>query len=617
MKVTLITFILTVMLNASAADNDCVSCTDDLKPFDGVIKNLQTLQTSIEVNCVDQLKTNARDEYLANFAHLSKKKSTIKGLNLEGSAEEIKILKKMLSDKPTAKWPKTTECKTVLCALTFIYNSEESAHRALNIAARDGYIISAAKDFPITNNEYIGQLFSLEELQKIDLAHKMLPPMYKKLKSLDRIKRLPDGYSSSSGSSNTAAYASPAFRSSYYNEEGEITFLKAGFTGEHSWGPMVTVHELAHHVDFSKSDKVQFGISESPEFLKLSGWKKSTKYETDKSGKKTAVPQWVHTKDKKFISNYAGTQPCEDFAEAAAHYMYFPRKFKTIDPEKYDFIKKHVFTGKEYLADPEMGIAKNDILNICIENYKHFGLFGNVILSSPHIPQTCLDRYMADFKYTDPKLCQFNTTQIKNYFLDQIGPLIESTNVILKECDQKLAELNTQCLDEGNFQKKCSLEKCNLQSPLKEKFRVSLKGDMSTKTMDAIQKKMGKQNYLTTVLINGLSEKNKVSKNSPLNRQQDFLNNAIKAMTDKFEKENFKFDSPKEASQIIKDHLMIDKDVSAALTSFQSIVLKNATRSKEKNLVLVKTWATSQSLDDTPMYDELAETLSKYGSFLH
>jgi hypothetical protein len=62
-----------------------------------------------------------------------------------------------------------------------------------------------------------------------------------------------------------------------------------------------------------------------------------------------------------------------------------------------------------------------------------------------------------------------------------------------------------------------------------------------------------------------------------------------------------------------QNYLMMDKATTEALSSFQITVLKNATRSKEKNLELIKTWATSQSLEDTPMYDQLAETMQKYG----
>jgi hypothetical protein len=604
--------IFSLLLSNSLLAGDCVSCSKDLKPFDGIVKNVEALQAPTEVNCADQLKDNARDEYLANFSKLPRQKALVKGLNLEGSAEELKILGKMLNDKPSVNWSKARDCKTVICALTKVYNSEESAHRALNIAKRDGYIISASRDFNI-NNADIGQLFSLEELQKIDLAYKMLPPKYKKLKSLDRLKRLPDGYTSPKAP-DAAAYASPGYHSLYYNAEGEITFLDSGFSGEQSWGPLVAVHELTHHVDYSSSDKNPLGISEGPEFLKLSGWKSTTKYETDKkSGKKTAVTEWEHTPDKKFITTYAGSQPAEDLAEAAAHYLYFPKKLKSIDPEKYDFIKNKIFDGKEYLTEPEIGISDDEILKTCIDNHKGFNLYGNAGYSNTQLSLSCMDSYIKDFKYTDPRLCNFNTTQIKNYLFDKITPKIQSSNDALKLCDQKLESLSNECIGEGNFQNKCAVSKCDVQSPLKEKIKDSRFGDHDKLIMKTIETKLGKQNFLSTVLINGLSEKNKVSTDSSIIYQKYFLDNAKKALAERFDKENFKFDSQDEAMKKTQNYLMMDKATTEALSSFQITVLKNATRSKEKNLELIKTWATSQSLEDTPMYDQLAETMQKYG----
>ncbi|MDD4975003.1 MAG: zinc-dependent peptidase [Bacteriovorax sp.] len=612
MKYLIIFSLFSSSLPLSLLADDCVSCSQDLKPFDGIVKNVEVLQTSTEINCVDQLKENAREEYLVNFGNLPKKKAVIKGLNLEGSADELKFLKKMLNAKPTTNWSKASQCKTVICALTKVYNSEESAHRALNIAKRDGYIVSASRDFNI-NNENIGQLFSLEELQKIDLAYKMLPPKYKRLKSLGSLKRMPNGYSDPE-TPDAVAFANTGSHSRYYNSEGDISFLDTGFSGEQSWGPLVAVHELTHHLDFSSSDKLTLGISESPEFLKLSGWKSTTNYETDKkSGKKTAETEWEHALDKKFVRDYAGSEPAEDLAESTAYYVYFPNKLKALDPEKYDFIKNKIFDGKEYLSAPELRISESDILKICIENHKEFSLYGNLGFSDTKLMPSCLDKYIKDFKYTDPKLCNFNTSQIKNYLFDKIDPLIQSSNDALKQCDQNLVTLSNQCLSEGNFQNNCAIEKCNLQSPLKEKVKDTRFVDQDTLVMKSIETKLGRQNFLSTILINGLSEKNNISEDDSIIYQKNFSDNASKALAERFDKENFKFDSKDNAMKNTQRYLTMDKGTSESLSSFQITVLKNATRSKEKNLELIKNWAASQSLNDTPMYDELAETLRKYG----
>jgi hypothetical protein len=58
---------------------------------------------------------------------------------------------------------------------------------------------------------------------------------------------------------------------------------------------------------------------------------------------------------------------------------------------------------------------------------------------------------------------------------------------------------------------------------------------------------------------------------------------------------------------------MMDQGNTEAITNFQENVLKKANRSKEKNLEMIKNWARLQFLEDTPMYDDLAEVLTKYG----
>lgn len=605
-------FILSLITNTSLAE-DCVSCTNEFIPFDGLIKNVQGLQSPTVVNCENELLESAKLEYLANYGKLTKHKGTVKGLTLEGSAEEIKYLNKMLGDNSNDKWSEASGCATVLCALTRVYDSEEAAYRVLNIAKRDGYIISLAKDFNFDKGP-MGQLFSLEELQKIDLSYMKLPAGFKKLKTLDRIKRLPDGYTDPKVP-KAAAFASPAYHALLYDTEGEITFLMTGTKGG-VWGPLVAVHELTHHVDFSRSTKTPYGVSESPEFLKLSGWKKIKKYETDKkTGNKVAVDGWEHAPNKNFITDYAGTEPAEDLAEAGAHYMFYPKKFKETDPEKYEFIKKNIFDGKEFLSEPDLGIPDQDILKMCFENQKEFNLYGDKKYFNASISSSCLDNFVDDVKYTDPKLCSLSPEQINNYLFDKISPAIQNANESLKNCDENLESYMAKCMNEGDFQQKCPIERCNLQSPIKEKIKYRIIGAAKQAEMKAAEAKLGRQNFLATALISGLSDKSKIYSSHALNVQKYFLENATAGLAAKFEKEKFKFDSKEVAISKSQTYLMMDKSSSSAVTNFQESVLKNASRSKEKNLALVKAWATSQSLEDTPMYDELAETLTKYGSF--
>jgi hypothetical protein len=53
--------------------------------------------------------------------------------------------------------------------------------------------------------------------------------------------------------------------------------------------------------------------------------------------------------DDEYVSNYAKTKVEEDFAETYAVYMLDPEALNEISPEKYEFMREHVFDGKEYL----------------------------------------------------------------------------------------------------------------------------------------------------------------------------------------------------------------------------------------------------------------------------
>lgn len=89
-------------------------------------------------------------------------------------------------------------------------------------------------------------------------------------------------------------------------------------------------HEMSHNMA-RKLD----GLDESPAWLKLSGWvKKGNDWESN--------PKACH------ISNYATANPWEDFSEVTSAYRYNARELKEKCPEKYAFVKSHLFNNKEY-----------------------------------------------------------------------------------------------------------------------------------------------------------------------------------------------------------------------------------------------------------------------------
>lgn len=611
MKINLLLMIASLGFSTTIKAQDCVDCTPEQRPFVKIEKSLEALQVATSVNCTDHLKNEANSEYLENFSKLPNKSEIVKGIKLSGSAEEIKFIKKMLGSKPTDAWEKAKGCNTVLCALTKVYDSEEAAQRSLNIAKRAGYIVSLQKDFNFEKKD-VGELFSAEELQIIDLAYKKLPTGYKKLRSLDVIKRLPHGLRSNR-SPNAAAYASPGFHSSYYEKDGEITFVDSAFLTDKTWAPLVAVHELSHHVDFSKSDKNSFGHSESPAYLKLSGWKKKEVYEVDKdSGKKVLVVSWEHAKNKKFVTSYAKTSPAEDLGDTAAFYVFEPNKLKALDPDKYDYMKKNIFGGKEYIQGPDFQIADEEIFKRCMKDTREITLWGKEMFNSS-ISEDCLDKFIKEYKISDPKFCEYSKDQLKQSLFDKINPSIEAANLSIKKCDESLNANKSTCIEENNFQKSCSIDKCQLDETLKPKVReIGNYVDVEKLAYQAVIKKLGPTEFVTMTLINGLSGKNKISTRYPLETQQDFLENAGLGLAQYVEKENFKFDSKKDPKSRFQTSMMLDKSMSENLAAFQAKVLKSATKSKEKNLELIKAWAASQSLEDSPQFNELAEAIIKY-----
>ncbi len=497
MKITLLALIFTF----TVAADDCINCSPDLNVNAKLADTLTTLTNITAVSCTDVLEAEADAEYKENFSKSPIKSEVINGKKFLGSAEELSIVKKMLGQKPTAEWSKVGACESVLCALTNLYNSKEAAQRSLNLAKKAGYIFSLQKDFNLAEIGMSGQLFKKEEIQNIDLAFKNLPASFRKLKSLTRLKRMPDGYASSDGSSRTAAYAIPGYGSI---SEGEITFLEKSFSSDGTWSPRVAVHELVHHLDFGKVTGKQFGFSESPEFLKLSGWSKSQEYVNDpKTGNKVLQVKWSHTPEKKFVREYAASSPAEDFAESAAYYVYEPQKFKKLDPEKYDFIKNKLFGGKEYNNEIEINLSPEEMFATCMNNTTVIYLWKEEF--TPEISSSCLNSQFKDYKYTDTRACKYNKDQIKEAYLDRISPLLSQASEQLQVCNSNLSAHTTACVSEKNFQQRCAIEKCNLDKNLEAKVKEAKQDNLSSLIIDSLVEKLGKNKFLATTLASGLN----------------------------------------------------------------------------------------------------------------
>jgi hypothetical protein len=235
---------------------------------------------------------------------------------------------------------------------------------------------------------------------------------------------------------------------------------------------------------------------------------------------------------------------------------------------------------------------------------------------------------MSDLKSTDPKLCQVNMDQFKSYIGDRIQSKTDYLTSYLKQCDQELPKLTEQCLTENNYQNDCPVKKF-LSSNNLESDKIGLTAEetkktqeifsgkihryvlfsINNKTIAAIVGKIGANNFIAQILIDGLQDKIDNNAFLPLNYQAPFLESATDKLAKRLEKENYKFDSDSKFKDQAQNFLTYDNKVSRQIISFKKMVLENVTSSKENNLVLIKQWAASQSLENTPLFEELAERI--------
>ncbi len=64
----------------------------------------------------------------------------------------------------------------------------------------------------------------------------------------------------------------------------------------------------------------------------------------------TPPPKWklYGTQDNKTPTNYGNTNPIEDMSESVMMYVYEPQKLQGSSPQRYNFIRDHIFEGVEY-----------------------------------------------------------------------------------------------------------------------------------------------------------------------------------------------------------------------------------------------------------------------------
>jgi hypothetical protein len=67
------------------------------------------------------------------------------------------------------------------------------------------------------------------------------------------------------------------------------------------------------------------------------------------SGWEEKDDSFINTRPQEFVSRYAAKDFFEDFAESFTYYRYYPQTLKAKSPLRYEYLKKVVYGGREYL----------------------------------------------------------------------------------------------------------------------------------------------------------------------------------------------------------------------------------------------------------------------------
>ncbi len=94
-----------------------------------------------------------------------------------------------------------------------------------------------------------------------------------------------------------------------------------------------TVEPLTHQVGYNAYENIRANRPDSAEQWSELHNRSLTQYTQDGSG---------------FVSDRASTDEREDFAETYTTYIHDPEKLQSYSPEKYEFMKQEIFSGREY-----------------------------------------------------------------------------------------------------------------------------------------------------------------------------------------------------------------------------------------------------------------------------
>jgi hypothetical protein len=241
----------------------------------------------------------------------------VNGSRLTGAEFEVEGFKNILGEVPPKDWLQSINgCSTVLCALTRLFGSEESAQRVLVVYFYSGYAISLDQSAHQTTPE---RIFSVDEIRELDAGLRLVPPqLYRMINLKDVVTTDPKP-----GSSAWTTWAS--FDGSKY-VPGRMFFPEQA-------NYVVFLHEFGHQVDImnlvgNETTDPSRVMSSQPDFRNLV-WQDGSQ-------------QFIRR------NSLAQKNPLEAFAEAFKHYILWPQILRATNPEGYEYFRNTFFIGKEY-----------------------------------------------------------------------------------------------------------------------------------------------------------------------------------------------------------------------------------------------------------------------------
>ena len=394
-KLFLFTFLLSFQLNsAECIPNDstglCVPAINlSIREVNQQANSILKVVPS-DINCSNE--ENLRiviKEYKSYFPEKNKKQHIISSNNdssldffipknkikLKATKTEIELLKKIIpSNTKIVELANSGNCKTVVCILTKHFANKEIAIRSMTIMKENEVLLEIDK-FKNLNNDW-----KVQDIRDIQKALRFLPKKYKKLNNLNRFIRVPEGHGLA-GHPRAAAWTIQKYKSWLTTKGGYIRVtVDLAFKGRNRILKTL-VHELAHQVDFEGFEtNPSLLLSESLGFNNLSNWKETEVHTVNNKGEPIVSKKWTSDKNACFITDYAGTEPIEEFAESFAYYVTSPLKLKNKCPRTYNFLKKYLFSGREYLSTKNLTpkIEKSIMTNCLSQNLTHLTTFHKV-----------------------------------------------------------------------------------------------------------------------------------------------------------------------------------------------------------------------------------------------